>query len=92
MENPTNKNEQCSIENIMNYLNSPEGEIFLDEMLSRNITWYKIQIKQHRDKIKLYEESLKELEIELLKKVGETEFDSLMSELKNEVDEESDYI
>jgi len=84
--------DYCSVECFTEWLSTAEGDMFLDEMLSRNTTWYKIQIKQHRNKIKLFEESLKELEIELLEKVGETEFNSLMSELENEVDEESDYI
>jgi len=84
--------DYCSFECFTEWLSKAEGDMFLDEMLSRNTAWYKIQIKQHRNKIKLFEESLKELEIELLEKVGETEFNSLISELENEVDEESDYI
>ena len=83
--------DYCSVECFTEWLSTTEGDMFLNEMVSRNTTWYKIQIKQHRNKIKLFEESLKELEIELLEKVGETEFNSLMSELENEVDEESDY-
>ena len=81
----TDKN-YCSIECFNEWLSIPEGNIFLDEILSRNATWYKIQIKQHKDKIKLFQESLKELEIEFMEKVGETEFNSLMSEIENEVD------
>ena len=74
----------CSNECFMKYIDTEDFQKSLDECLNFDDKWYKLQIKQHRNSIKMYSEGLKKLEKDLIDKIGQDNYNSFIKDLENE--------
>ena len=87
------ENNYCSNECMTNWIKSDDFDKEMVEYLGLfNDDWYKLQIKQNKQKIKLYSESCQDLETQLIYRIGQDKFNEFLKELETTSNEEGDNI
>jgi hypothetical protein len=83
----------CNKECWINWVNSDSFDKEMDDYLGFfTDDWDKLQVKQHKQKIKLYSETCLDLETELIARIRQGKFDKFIQELETNSNEEGDNI